>query len=38
LLYTLNKWGELIPYGITTDAILNQCYSSKAIIWELPKQ
>lgn len=34
LVMEINEWGELIPHGITTEAILNSCFGSYGPIWD----
>lgn len=39
VVFQINKWGELMPTGsITTDAILNACFSSYGPIWLLDEE
>jgi hypothetical protein len=33
LTFEINEWGDLHPYGITTEALLNACFGSYGPIW-----
>ncbi|WP_433704428.1 hypothetical protein [Paraburkholderia sacchari] len=33
LTFEINEWGELRPYGITAEALLNSCFGSYGPIW-----
>jgi hypothetical protein len=34
LIFEINKWGELVPHKIRTEALLNACYGTYGPIWE----
>lgn len=36
LKYELNEWGDLRPFGIRSEAILNACYGDLGPIWKMP--